>query len=412
MSDLKQVDPEIFKIIQGEIGRQQENLELIASENIASRAVMEATGSVLTNKYAEGYPARRYYNGCEYVDRAEALAVERARKLFGADHANVQPHSGTQANLEVYAAVLKPGDTVLGMKLSHGGHLSHGCPVNFSGILYNFVSYGVSRDTEQIDFDQVLDQAVKHQPKLIVVGASAYPRKIDFKLFREIADRVGAYLMADIAHIAGLVVAGVHPDPVPYCDFVTTTSHKTMRGPRGGLILCRGEFAQKIDKVVFPGGQGGPLMHVIAAKAVCFKEAASPEFAACQRQTVKNAQCLAERLIQDGLRVISGGTDNHLMLVDTTTKGLTGNIVSEIMERGGITLNKNEIPFDPSPPNITSGIRIGTPTVTTRGMKEEQMIEIADFITDIINNHQDDNLISDIRKKTRDLCLRFPIYNS
>jgi glycine hydroxymethyltransferase len=392
---LKVTDPEVFQIIQREIERQGSNIELIASENFVSQAVMETVGSVLTNKYAEGLPGRRYYNGCEFVDQAEQIAIDRAKMLFGAEHANVQPHSGSQADLEVYSAVLKPGDNILGMSLSHGGHLTHGSPVNLSGQIYNIASYGVRRDTETIDYDQVRSVCAEHRPKLIVVGASAYPRIIDYTRFREIADEFGAMLMADIAHIAGLIVAGLHPSPVPHCEFITTTTHKTLRGPRGGMIMCRAEYAQKIDKAVFPGNQGGPLMHVIAAKAVCFKEASTPEFSVYQQQIVKNANVLA---------------DNHLMLLDLHPKGLTGATAAEALDEAGITVNKNEIPFDEKPPNITSGIRIGSPAVTSRGMKEEQMEKIADLISQVLNNIGDPKTISKVRAEVNALCQRFPLY--
>ena len=404
------VDPEIARAILGEIERQAYKLEMIASENFASPAVMEAQGCVMTNKYAEGYPGKRYYGGCQFVDMAENLAIERAKKLFGAEHVNVQPHSGTQANMAVYMAVLNPGDTILAMDLAHGGHLSHGARVNFSGKLYNVVFYGVRRDTETIDYDQVEKLAVEHRPKLIVVGASAYPRVIDFERFRRIADRVGAYVMADIAHIAGLVAAGVHPSPVPHCEFVTTTTHKTLRGPRGGMIMCRSEFAKVIDKTVFPGIQGGPLMHVIAAKAVAFKEALSEEFKEYQRQIVKNAKTLAERLAMHGLRIVSGGTDNHLMLVDLRPIGITGDVAEKALEEAGITVNKNMIPFDPEKPTVTSGIRIGTPALTTRGMKEAEMEEIGDLIAYVLKNVDKPEVRKEVYSKVRDLCERYPLY--
>jgi len=409
-NSLKITDPEIFQIVQREIERQRSKIELIASENFVSRAVLEAVGSVLTNKYAEGYPGKRYYNGCEYVDEAERTAIDRAKQLFGAEHANVQPHSGSQADLEVYFAVLNPGDTILGMSLSHGGHLTHGSPVNISGQLFNVVSYGVRRDTETIDYDQVRSLCAEHRPKLIVVGASAYPRIIDYSIFRSIADEFGAMLMADIAHIAGLVVAGLHPNPVPFCEFVTTTTHKTLRGPRGGMILCRKEYAQSIDKAVFPGNQGGPLMHVIAAKAVCFKEASTPEFSSYQKQIVKNAKALAEGLTRNGIRLVSGGTDNHLMLLDLHPKGLTGKVVAEALDSAMITVNKNEIPFDEKPPNITSGIRIGTPAVTSRGMREAEMEKIADLISQVIDNIGDSTISSKVCKEVDVLCSQFPLY--
>ncbi|NPA16065.1 MAG: serine hydroxymethyltransferase [Deferribacteres bacterium] len=403
-------DPEIAKAIYGEIKRQAFKLEMIASENFASRAVMEAQGCVMTNKYAEGYPGRRYYGGCEFVDVAERLAIERAKKLFGAEHVNVQPHSGTQANMAVYMAVLEPGDTILAMDLAHGGHLSHGARVNFSGKLYNVVFYGVRRDTETIDYEQVEALAKEHKPKLIVVGASAYPRVIDFERFRKIADEVGAYVVCDMAHIAGLIAAGVHPSPVPHCEFVTTTTHKTLRGPRGGMILCREEFAKVIDKTVFPGIQGGPLMHVIAAKAVAFKEALSEDFRRYQEQIVKNAKTLAERLSSHGLRIVSGGTDNHLMLVDLRPIGITGDVAEKALEEAGITVNKNMIPFDPEKPTVTSGIRIGTPALTTRGMKEAEMEEIGDMIAYVLKNIDKPAVRREVADKVRALCERFPLY--
>ncbi len=403
-------DPEIAKAIYGEIKRQAFKLEMIASENFASRAVMEAQGCVMTNKYAEGYPGRRYYGGCEFVDVAERLAIERAKKLFGAEHVNVQPHSGTQANMAVYMAVLEPGDTILAMDLAHGGHLSHGARVNFSGKLYNVVFYGVRRDTETIDYEQVEALAKEHKPKLIVVGASAYPRVIDFERFRQIADEVGAYVVCDMAHIAGLIAAGVHPSPVPHCEFVTTTTHKTLRGPRGGMILCREEFAKVIDKTVFPGIQGGPLMHVIAAKAVAFKEALSEDFRRYQEQIVKNAKTLAERLSSHGLRIVSGGTDNHLMLVDLRPIGITGDVAEKALEEAGITVNKNMIPFDPEKPTVTSGIRIGTPALTTRGMKEAEMEEIGDMIAYVLKNIDKPAVRREVADKVRAICERFPLY--
>ena len=408
--ELYRVDPEIFEVLYKEAKREAEGLELIASENFVSEAVLEALGSVLTNKYAEGYPGKRYYGGCEVVDVAEELARERAKKLFGAEHANVQPHSGSQANMAVYFAVMKPGDTILSMELSHGGHLSHGSRVSFSGKLFNVVHYGVRPDTERIDFDQVARLAREHKPKIIVTGYSAYPRKIEFWKFREIADEVGAYVMADIAHIAGLVAAGLHPNPVPYAEFVTSTTHKTLRGPRGGFILTRAEFAKAIDKSVFPGIQGGPLMHVIAAKAVAFKEAESPEFKKYQEQIVKNARALADALASEGFRIVSGGTDNHLMLVDLRSFGLTGKIAEKALERAGITVNKNTIPFDPEKPTVTSGIRIGVPAVTTRGMKEDEMRLIAKLIADVLRNPDDETVISRTRGKVQELVNAFPLY--
>ena len=411
MSKLKQVDPEIARIIAAETRRQVMRLEMIASENFVSEAVLEAQASVLTNKYAEGYPQRRYYRGCEYVDQAEDLAIERARELFGAEHVNVQPHSGSQANMAVYYAFLRPGETVLGMDLSHGGHLTHGSRVSISGKYYNFFHYGVRREDELLDFDQMRRLAREHKPRLIVVGASAYPRLIDFSLVREIADEVGALVMADIAHIAGLVVAGVHPDPVPCCEFVTTTTHKTLRGPRGGIIMCREQFGPAIDKAVFPGLQGGPLMHVIAAKAVCFKEAAGADFKSCQRQTVKNARAIAEALLEAGFRLVSGGTDNHLVLVDVKAMGLTGKAAAEALDRAGITVNKNGIPFDSESPQVTSGIRIGTPALTSRGMKEEQMKQIAACIARVLRNIEDEKVITRVRGQVEELCRQFPLYS-
>lgn len=411
MATLLDTDPEVALAILQETMRQAGKLELIASENFVSEAVLEAQGSVMTNKYAEGYPGKRYYGGCEFVDIVETLAIERAKKLFGADHVNVQPHSGTQANMAVYFATIQPGDTILGMNLSHGGHLSHGSPVNFSGRLYKVVSYGVDRDTETIDFNEVEDQAKKHKPKIIVVGASAYPRTIDFGIFREIANKVGAVIMADIAHIAGLVATGLHPSPVPVCEFVTTTTHKTMRGPRGGLVMCKQEFAKVLNSRVFPGSQGGPLMHVIAAKAVALQEALNPEFKDYQVQIVKNAKALAEGLISEGLRLVSGGTDNHLMLVDLTDEGVTGRDAEESLDRAGITVNKNGIPFDKEGPQVTSGIRIGTPAITTRGMKEKEMKTIAHLIAYIINDIKDEKRVAEVRKEVENLCAEFPLYS-
>jgi len=410
MSGLAHIDPEIAQAILNETRRQAGKLELIASENFVSEAVLEAQGSIMTNKYAEGYPDKRYYGGCEYVDVAEKLAIERAKELFGADHINVQPHSGSQANMAVYFATLQPGDTILGMNLSHGGHLTHGSPVNFSGRLYNVVSYGVDKETETIDFNEVEDQAKKHKPKLIVVGASAYPRIIDFEKFREIADKTGAAIMADIAHIAGLVTAGLHPSPVPVCEFVTTTTHKTLRGPRGGMIMCKEDYAKVLNSRVFPGSQGGPLMHIIAAKAVAFKEALKPEFKEYQSQIVKNAKALAEGLISHGLRLVSGGTDNHLMLIDLTDKGLTGRDVEDALDEAGITTNKNGIPFDTKSPMVTSGIRLGTPALTTRGMCEKEMRIIAGLIASVIDDIENESLIADVRSEVKKLCDNFPLY--
>ena len=411
MTSLLKTDPEVARAIWDETRRQAGKLEMIASENFVSEAVLAAQGSIMTNKYAEGYPAKRYYGGCEYVDVVESLAIERCKRLFGADHVNVQPHSGTQANMGVYFAVLQPGDTILGMNLSHGGHLSHGSPANFSGRLYNVVAYGVSRDTETIDFNEVEDQAKKHRPKLIVVGASAYPRTIDFQMFREIADRTGAAVMADIAHIAGLVATGLHPSPVPVCEFVTSTTHKTLRGPRGGLIMCKQDRAAIINSRVFPGMQGGPLMHIIAAKAVAFQEALSVEFKTYQAQIIKNAQALAAALAAEGFRLVSGGTDNHLMLVDLTGQGITGKEAQEVLDQEGITVNKNGIPFDTLGPQITSGIRLGTPALTTRGMKEEEMGIIAGFIARILKDTKNQDKVLEVRGNVAKLCQRFPLYS-
>lgn len=402
-------DPEVAQAIAQEEGRQRNKIELIASENFVSRAVMAAQGSVLTNKYAEGYPGKRYYGGCEYVDIVEDLARERIKKLFGAEHANVQPHSGAQANTAVYFAVLKPGDTVLGMNLSHGGHLTHGSPVNLSGLYFNFVAYGVEPDTETIDYEKVRSLALENKPKLIVAGASAYPRIINFKKLREIADEAGALLMVDMAHIAGLVAAGIHPSPVPYAQFVTTTTHKTLRGPRGGLILCQKEYAQAIDKAIFPGIQGGPLMHVIAAKAVAFGEALQPGFAEYQKRIVENAKVLAASLAEKGFRLVSGGTDNHLMLIDVRTKGLTGKEAEHILDEVGITVNKNTIPYDPASPFVTSGIRIGTPAVTSRGMNPQAMQRIAEAI-DLALTKQDETNLTKAKDIVADLCQEFPLY--
>ena len=404
---LKVSDPEIYEVIQKETQRQRNNIELIASENFVTEAVMEAMGSQLTNKYAEGYPAKRYYGGCEEVDVAEDLARDRLKKLFNADHANVQPHSGANANIGVYFAILKPGDTVLGMNLSHGGHLTHGSPVNISGTYYNFVDYGVDEKTHLINYDEVRRIANEIKPKLIVAGASAYPRKIDFKKFREIADEVGAYLMVDMAHIAGLVAAGLHENPCEYADFVTTTTHKTLRGPRGGAILCKEEHAKMIDKAIFPGLQGGPLMHVIAAKAVAFKEALSPEFNEYQQQVIKNANKLAEELMKRGFNLVSGGTDNHLLLLDLRNKNITGKDAEKLLDEVGVTVNKNTIPYDPQSPFVTSGVRIGTPAVTTRGMKEEDMATIADIIGTIIDNPEK---IDEVSQMVRNLCQKFKLY--
>ncbi len=410
MSDLQNTDPEVFEAIQNEIKRENNHILLIASENYASKAVLDAQGCVMTNKYAEGYPHKRYYGGCEYVDVVEDLAISRAKAIFGAEHVNVQPHSGTQANMAVYFAVLKPGDTIMGMDLAHGGHLSHGSRVNFSGIFYNVVSYGVGRETGTIDYDEVRKLAVERRPKIIVIGASAYARTLDFKAFQAIAKEVGAYTLADIAHIAGLVAAGVHPSPFPHCDFVTTTTHKTLRGPRGGMIMCKAEYAKLIDKSIFPGIQGGPLMHAIAAKAVAFKEALSPEFKSYQEQVAKNARRLADGLIKRGYNLVSGGTDNHLMLADLRNKGITGKDAETALDASGITLNKNAVPFDDKPPMVTSGVRIGTPAVTTRGMKEPEMDKIAEYIDKVLSNIGNDGVYSEVRKAVGDLCKRFPVY--
>ena len=410
MKALDQIDPDIADIIRAETERQSRNLELIASENFVSEAVLEAVGSVLTNKYAEGYPGRRYYGGCEVVDRAEELAIARARELFGAEHVNVQPHSGSQANMAVYFTLLKPGDTVLAPNLAHGGHLTAGSPMSFSGKLYAIVPYGVRKDTERIDLDQVRDLARQHRPKLVIAGGSAFPRAIDFKPFREIADEVGAALMADIAHPAGLVAAGLHPSPVPYADFVTTTTHKTLRGPRGGMVMCLAAYAKDLDRTVLPGIQGGPLMHVIAAKAVAFREAQAPEWRAYQRQIVANAHALAEALMARGHRLVSGGTDTHLMLVDLTARGITGKDAQEGLDRAWITVNKNGIPFDTKGPMVTSGIRIGTPAVTTRGMKEPEMVAIAACIDRVLTGLGNETVEAAVRAEVAELTGRFPLY--
>ena len=407
--DLKSTDPEVYEAIQKEKDREHEKILLIASENYVSKAVLEAQGSIFTNKYAEGYPSRRYYGGCEYADIVENLAIERAKKIFGAEHVNVQPHSGSQANMAVYFSVLKPGDTILGMRLNHGGHLSHGASVNFSGTLYHNVPYGVNKDG-YIDYEEVRKLALEHRPRMIVVGASAYSRTLDFKVFSDIAKAAGAYLLADIAHIAGLVAAGVHPSPVPHADFVTTTNHKTLRGPRGGMIMCREEYAKAVDKMIFPGIQGGPLVHVIAAKAVALKEAMTEDFRTYQRQVVENAKTLAAELISRGFSIISGGTDNHLMLIDLTNKNITGKDAETALDKAGITVNKNAIPYDTRPPAVTSGIRLGTPCITTRGMGKAEMIEIADLISSIINNSTAPEAIAANARKVKGLCDRFPIY--
>jgi len=407
---LKQSDPQVARAIQAELKREQQQLILIASENYASRAVLEAQGSLMTNKYAEGYPGRRYYGGCEFVDSVEQLAIDRAKALFGAEHVNVQPHSGSQANMAAYFALLKPGDPILGMNLAHGGHLTHGSPVNFSGILYQVHAYGVERETGRINYDEVDRLAAVHRPKLLIVGASAYSRVLDFKRFREIADKAGALLMVDMAHIAGLVAAGIHPSPVPYADIVTTTTHKTLRGPRGGMVLCRQPYARAIDKSLFPGIQGGPLMHVVAAKAVALREAASKAFQLYQRRIVENAQALAAALITRGYHIISGGTDTHLMLVDLHSKGVTGKEAESWLDQAGIVVNKNAVPFDDQPPAITSGMRLGTPIVSTRGMKPAQMKLIAELIDTIIAGRGAEPSIAAVRKQVAALCARFPFY--
>ena len=405
---IKRSDPELYAAMKSELVRQRDHIELIASENFTSRAVMEAMGSHLTNKYAEGYPGARYYGGCEYVDIVEQLAIDRAKELFGAEHANVQPHSGSQANVAVYLALLKPGDTILGMNLSHGGHLTHGSKASISGKYFNACFYGVDPETETIDYEKAMQIAGECRPKLIIAGASAYSRIIDFKKMREIADEVGAYLMVDMAHIGGLVAAGVHPSPVPYADVVTSTTHKTLRGPRGAIILCKDELKKKINSAVFPGTQGGPLMHIIAGKAVCFKEAMSPEFKAYQEQTVKNAAVLAQTLSEGGIRLVSGGTDNHLMLADTMSLGRTGNEVQELLDAAHITANKNSIPFDTQSVKLTSGMRFGTPAVTTRGMGEDEMREIGKMLVEVIKNGE--AAVEDVKQRTLELCERFPLY--
>jgi glycine hydroxymethyltransferase len=407
---LAEADPEIARAIQDERQRQNNGLELIASENFVSRAVLEAAGSVLTNKYAEGYPGRRYYGGCEFVDVAERAAIARAKALFGADHANVQPHSGAQANMAVYMALLKPGDTVLGMNLAHGGHLTHGHPLNFSGQLYTIVPYGVRQEDERIDYDELDRLAEERRPKLIVVGASAYPRIIDFRRVRSTADRIGAAMFTDMAHIAGLVAAGLHPSPIPHSDFVATTTHKTLRGPRGGMILCREQFAKDLDRSVFPGTQGGPLMHIIAAKAVCLQEASEPAFAQYQRQIVANAARLASSLASAGFRLVSGGTDNHLILVDVFSRGITGKVAEAALGKAGITVNKNAIPFDQNPPMVASGMRVGTPAVTTRGMREPEMDLIGDLIARALKSPDDEAALGMVRAEVEKLCRKFPLY--
>ncbi|MGI6539687.1 MAG: serine hydroxymethyltransferase [Bacillota bacterium] len=409
--NIRREDPEVADAISNEIRRQNEKIELIASENFVSEAVLEALGSPLTNKYAEGYPGRRYYGGCEHVDVVESLAIERAKRLFGAEHANVQPHSGAQANMAVYFAALEPGDTVLGMNLTHGGHLTHGMHLNISGKYFQFIPYGVREDTQIIDYDAMENLAIEHRPKMIVAGASAYPRIIDFERISEIAHSVDALLMVDMAHIAGLVAAGLHPNPVEYADFVTTTTHKTLRGPRGGMILCKSEWARKIDSAVFPGTQGGPLMHVIAAKAVAFAEALQPEFAQYQRGIIMNAQALADALMERGWRLVSGGTDNHLILMDLRGTGITGRVAEEALDEVGITVNKNTVPFDPEKPMVTSGVRIGTPAVTTRGMKEPEMREIASLIDKTLRNLGSEGAMDEVRQGVNDIISRFPLYS-
>jgi glycine hydroxymethyltransferase len=407
---LREVDPEVAEAIELELKREQNTINLIASENYTTYAVLEAQGSVMTNKYAEGYPGKRYYGGCQYVDRVEELARERAKELYGAEHANVQPHSGSQANMAAYLALLEPGDKILGLCLAHGGHLTHGSPANFSGQLFNFIPYGLDQETELLDYEEVRALAKHHRPKMIVAGASAYPRSIDFSKFKEIADEVGAYLMVDMAHLAGLVAAGLHQNPVPYSDVVTTTTHKGLRGPRAGLILCRQKFASVIDKMIFPGTQGGPLMHVIAAKAVCFKQASTPEFKEYQVQMVKNAKVLAQTLIERGFRLVSGGTDTYLMLVDLTNKGISGLEAEIALDRAGITVNKNTIPRETRSPQITSGIRLGTPAITTRGIKEAETKLIGEMIADILENIGDEKVLDEVRQKVAELCESFPLY--
>jgi glycine hydroxymethyltransferase len=410
MEELKKFDPEVYEAIKKEVEREQNKIVLIASENYASRAVLEAQGSIFTNKYAEGYPERRYYGGCEYADIVESLAIKRAKELFGAEHVNVQPHSGTQANMAVYFSFLKPGDKILGMSLTHGGHLSHGAPVNFSGIFYQTFFYGVDKKTGFINYDEVRELAKKHRPKMILAGASSYSRIIDFKIISDIAKEVNAYLLADIAHIAGLVTAGLHPSPVPYADFVTTTTHKTLKGPRGGMILCKAEYAKAIDKMVFPGIQGGPLVHVIAAKAVALKEALSERFKNYQIQVVKNAKELADSLMDRGFKLISNGTDTHLTLLDFTDKSITGRDAETVLDLAGVTVNKNPIPYDDKPATVTSGIRIGTPIVTSRKMKEPEMVVIADLIAQVINNVNNNTIIERVKEKVKTLCREFPVY--
>ena len=412
MENLARVDPEVAEAVRNETLRQGSQLEMIASENFVSEAVLEALGTVLTNKYAEGYPGRRYYGGCEFVDVAETLAIERAKQLFGADHANVQPHSGAQANTAVYLATLAPGETILGMNLAHGGHLTHGHPLNFSGKYFKVAAYGVRKDDERIDYDELARLVAEHRPKVVVVGASAYPRTIDFAAVRKAADAGGALVMADIAHVAGLVATGLHPSPVPHCEFVTTTTHKTLRGPRGGLILCKEAWAKDVNKALFPGVQGGPLMHVIAAKAVAFKEALAPEFTTYQKQIVANAKALADSLAGEGWRLVSGGTDNHLILVDVFAKGITGKVAEKALDQAGITVNKNTIPFDTNSPMVASGIRIGTPALTTRGMTEAEMREIGRLIARALGSVDDESELAAVRRDVQKLCARFPLYAS
>lgn len=407
---LSQVDPEVAAILDAELERQQDTLILIASENYASKAVLQTQGCIMTNKYAEGYPGKRYYNGCKFMDKIEVLAIERAKKLFGVEHANVQPHAGSPSNAAAYSALLTPGDKILAMRLDHGGHLTHGLKLNFSGHTYDFVFYGVEQDTERFDLGRIAELAREHKPKLIIVGGSAYPREIDFAPWREIADEVGAYLMADVAHIVGLIAGRVHADPAPYCDVITTTTQKTLRGPRGGVIMCRQEFASQIDKAVFPGLQGGQMMHTIAAKAVCFQEAMEPDFRTYQAQIVQNAQTLADTLQANGFRLVSGGTDNHLMLVDLNNKDITGRDAANALEKAGITANKNVIPFDTRPATVTSGIRLGTPALTTRGMKEEEMQLVGEMITQVVHSPDDAKVRKRVRQQVQELCENFPIY--
>ena len=410
LDKVKKIDPQVAEAVEKELDRQRNKIELIASENFTSTAVLETCGTVLTNKYAEGYPNKRYYGGCEFVDIPEALAIERVKKIFGADHANVQPHAGAQANIAVYLAFLKPGDTVLGMDLTHGGHLTHGSPVNISGMYFNFVPYGVSRETEQIDYDNLRKIAKEHKPKMIVGGASAYPRIIDFKAMREICDEVGAVLFIDMAHIAGLIAAGLHPNPVPHSEVVSSTTHKTLRGPRGGFILCQEKYAKMINKAVFPGTQGGPLMHIIAAKAVAFKEAMTEEFKVYQKQIIVNAGVLANELMAGGFKLVSGGTDNHLILVDLRNIGLTGKVAEKALDEVGVTVNKNTVPFETQSPFITSGIRIGTPAITTRGMKEDEMKMIAGIISNVLKDIDNEQIKKEARGQVKELCKKYPLY--